>query len=157
AVLDAALNVVGSQIAQRGRVVRNYAKIPVVEGIAARLEQVFVNLLTNAAQALPEGDAEHHQVALSAREDPEFVYVSVRDTGAGMSEEIKRRIFDPFFTTKPAGVGTGLGLPICQGIVTAHGGSLDVTTAPGEGSTFTVKLRRFTGTVGEHAPETSAP
>jgi PAS domain S-box-containing protein len=157
AVLDAALNVVGTQIAERGRVVRNYGKLSLVEGIAARLEQVFVNLLTNAAQALPEGQRDRHEVTLSAREDPDFVYVSVRDTGVGMSEEIQRRIFDPFFTTKPAGVGTGLGLPICQGIVTAHGGSLDVVTAPGAGSTFTVKLRRFTGVVGELPPETVVP
>jgi two-component system cell cycle sensor histidine kinase/response regulator CckA len=157
AVLDAALNVVGSQIAQRGRVVRQYGSIPVVEGIAARLEQVFVNLLTNAVQALPEGEPERHEVTITTRDDPDHVFVSVRDTGIGMSEDIKRRIFDPFFTTKPAGVGTGLGLPICQGIVTAHGGTLEVTSAPGAGSTFTVKLRRFTGTIGEDAPATTMP
>jgi nitrogen-specific signal transduction histidine kinase/CheY-like chemotaxis protein len=157
AVLDTALNVVESEIIKRGRIVRNQAEVPIVEGIAARLEQVFVNLLLNAAQALPDGDAEHHEVELKVEHDAEYVYVKVRDTGAGMTDEIKRRIFDPFFTTKPAGVGTGLGLPICQGIVTAHGGTLEVTTAPGRGSTFTVKLRRFSGALSEKTSDVPAP
>jgi CheY-like chemotaxis protein/anti-sigma regulatory factor (Ser/Thr protein kinase) len=145
AVLEAAINTVGKHLTERGRITRDYRDVPVVEGIAARLEQVFVNLLSNAAQALPEGDPERNEVAIRVEEDGEFVRVMVKDTGSGMSDEIKRRIFDPFFTTKPAGVGTGLGLPICQGIVAAHGGSLDVTSAPGQGSTFTVKLRLFQG------------
>jgi PAS domain S-box-containing protein len=156
-VFDAALNVVGDEIAKRGRVVRDYANVPVVEGIAARLEQVFVNLLSNAAQALPDGEPARHAVTLSASYDAEFVHVSVRDTGVGMTEDIKRHIFDPFFTTKPAGLGTGLGLPICQGIVVAHGGSLEVTSVPGAGSTFTVKLRRFTGAFGEEQPAARVP
>ncbi len=157
AVLDAALNVVGGEIKRRGRLVRTQRQVPVVEGIAARLEQVFVNLLLNAAQALPEGDPEHHEVELRVEHDLEHVFVEVRDTGLGMTEDVKRRIFDPFFTTKPAGVGTGLGLPICQGIVTAHGGTLEVTTAPGRGSTFTVKLRRFSGAPSEKPSDVPAP
>jgi PAS domain S-box-containing protein len=157
AVLDAALNVVGGEITRRGRIVRHQGPVPIVEGIAARLEQVFVNLLLNAAQALPEGEPEHHEVELRIEHDADWVFVHVRDTGAGMSEDIKRRIFDPFFTTKPAGVGTGLGLPICQGIVTAHGGSLDVKTAPGRGSTFTVKLRRFSGSPSEKQSDAPPP
>jgi CheY-like chemotaxis protein/anti-sigma regulatory factor (Ser/Thr protein kinase) len=117
----------------------------VVEGIAARLEQVFVNLLLNAAQALPEADPEQNEVTVTVDHDADWVRVLITDTGSGMSEAIKKRIFDPFFTTKPAGVGTGLGLPICQGIVSAHGGTLDVLSAPGHGSTFTVKLKRYRG------------
>ena len=156
-VLDAALNVAGGEIAKRGRVVRDYGAIPVVEGIAARLEQVFVNLLSNAAQALPEDTIWRNEVAVRVSEDPDFVYVSVSDTGVGMTEAVKRHIFDPFFTTKPAGVGTGLGLPICQGIVLAHGGSIEVSSEPGAGSTFVVKLRRWTGVVGEAPPATLAP
>jgi PAS domain S-box-containing protein len=144
-VLDSALNFVGSEIEKRGRITRRYSDLPVVEGVAARLEQVFVNLLLNAAQALPEGAPEEHEVALTTTHDAEFVRVMISDTGTGMTDEIKKRIFDPFFTTKPAGVGTGLGLPICQGIVSAHGGTLEVTSKPNLGSTFTVKLRRFHG------------
>ncbi|HTQ04806.1 MAG TPA: ATP-binding protein [Polyangiaceae bacterium] len=156
-VLDAALNVVSGEIAKRGRIVRDYGSIPVVEGIAARLEQVFVNLLSNAAQALPDGEPWRHEVGLRVTHDADFVYVSVRDTGVGMTEAVKRHIFDPFFTTKPAGVGTGLGLPICQGIVLAQGGSIEVASTPGEGSTFTVKLRRWTGAVDEAQPEARGP
>ncbi len=156
-VLDAALNVVGGEIAKRGRIVRDYGSIPAVEGIAARLEQVFVNLLSNAAQALGDDELWRNEVALRVTDDRDFVYVSVSDTGVGMTDAVKRHIFDPFFTTKPAGVGTGLGLPICQGIVLAHGGSIEVTSTPGAGSTFTVKLRRWTGTVGEAQPEARGP
>ena len=157
AVLDAALSVVGVDIEKRGRVTRSYGQIPTVEGIAARLEQVFVNLLLNAAQALPEGDPEQHEVRVSASHDSEWIYVKVRDTGTGMTDEIQRRIFDPFFTTKAPGGGTGLGLPICQGIVGAHGGTLEVTSAPGAGSTFTVKLKRFQGSPGARPTESIAP
>jgi len=156
-VLEAAINTVGGEIKKRGRITKSYASIPVVEGIAARIEQVFVNLLLNAAQALPDDHPERNEVEIRVEEDPEFVRVMVRDTGAGMSDEVKRRMFDPFFTTKPAGVGTGLGLPIVQGIVTAHGGTLEVTSAPGEGSTFTVKLRRFTGDAGRKASDAPPP
>jgi PAS domain S-box-containing protein len=157
AVLEAALNVVGDELAKRGRVTRRYGQIPTVEGIAARLEQVFVNLLLNAAQALPENDPAHNEVEVNVRHDEEWVYVSVRDSGVGMTEEIRRHIFDPFFTTKAPGGGTGLGLPICQGIVGAHGGTLEVTSAPGEGSTFVVKLRRYHGVVAEPQPPSQAP
>jgi len=144
-VLDSALNVVGSEIAKRGRVARRFTDIPPVEGIAARLEQVFVNLLLNAAQALPEGAPLQHEVGITATHDADFVQIEVSDTGAGMTDEVKARIFDPFFTTKPAGVGTGLGLPICLGIVTAHGGTLEAKSTPGQGSTFTVRLKRYHG------------
>jgi PAS domain S-box-containing protein len=157
AVLDAALSVVGGEIEKRGRVTRSYGQIPTVEGIAARLEQVFVNLLLNAAQALPEGEPERHEVRLSVSHDSEWIYVKVRDTGVGMTDEIQGRVFDPFFTTKAPGGGTGLGLPICQGIVGAHGGTLEVTSAPGAGSTFTVKLRRFRGAHGGVPVESLAP
>jgi PAS domain S-box-containing protein len=156
-VLESALNVVGSEIAKRGRVVRRFTQLPPVEGIAARLEQVFVNLLLNAAQALPEGAAHEHEVSLTAGHDADFVSVTVADTGAGMTDEIKKRIFDPFFTTKPAGVGTGLGLPICLGIVTAHGGTLDVESKPGHGSTFTVKLKRYRGDFRSREQAPSSP
>ncbi len=155
-VLDAALNVVGAEIEKRGHLTRSYGPMPAVEGIAARLEQVFVNLLLNAAQALREEDAARNEVELRAVADAEWVYVSVADTGVGMTDEIRRHIFDPFFTTKPPGVGTGLGLPICQGIVGAHGGTIEVTSAPGVGSTFTVKLKRFQGALSIEPPPAAA-
>jgi PAS domain S-box-containing protein len=143
--LEAALNIVSGEIRRRGRIVRQYREVPAVDGNAARLEQVFVNLLMNAAQALPDDDPDRHQVTVSLREEDGNVVVSVSDTGVGMSEATLARIFDPFFTTKPPGVGTGLGLPICQGILRAHGGTLDVTSVPDEGSTFHVTLPTFRG------------
>jgi len=156
-VLDSALNVVGSEITKRGRVARRFSNVPAVEGIAARLEQVFVNLLLNAAQALPEGAVAQNEVSVAAEHDADFVRITVSDTGVGMTEEVMKRIFDPFFTTKPAGVGTGLGLPICQGIVTAHGGTLEVSSDPGKGSTFTVKLKRYKGDFRSREQSPSTP
>jgi PAS domain S-box-containing protein len=145
--LEAAVSMASAEIEKRARVVRRYDVVASVLGNPARLEQVFVNLLTNAVQSLPEGGPEKNVVTLTIFEDEHTVYVGVSDTGSGMSEDVKRQIFDPFFTTKPPGVGTGLGLPICQGIVRAHGGSIDVASTPGQGSTFTVTMPRFEGRV----------
>jgi CheY-like chemotaxis protein/anti-sigma regulatory factor (Ser/Thr protein kinase) len=154
--MEAALNIVSGEIRRRGRVVRNYREVPAVDGNAARLEQVFVNLLINAAQALPEDAADENEVTISIREENGNVTVSIADTGIGMSEATLARIFDPFFTTKPPGVGTGLGLPICQGILRAHGGALDVASQPERGSTFTVTLPSFRGPM-LPAPEPAPP
>ena len=155
--IEAALNIASGEIRRRGRVVRQYREVPAVDGNAARLEQVFVNLLMNAAHALPEGAPERNEVTVAIREDNGNVLVGISDTGIGMSEATIARIFDPFFTTKPPGVGTGLGLPICQGIVRAHGGSLDVTSTPDRGSTFTVTLPAFRGQVVVPSPPPPAP
>ncbi|HLM48731.1 MAG TPA: ATP-binding protein, partial [Myxococcaceae bacterium] len=107
--------------------------------------QVFLNLLLNAAQAIAPGQAREQEIRLSAREDaedPDRVVVEVRDTGCGIAPEHLERIFEPFFTTKPVGVGSGLGLSICHGIITAHGGDISVESAPGRGTTFRVSLPR---------------
>src|SRR6185437_2886549 len=103
----------------------------------------FMNVLLNAAQAIPEDgrSAEEHEIAVGTLTDDEGrAVVLVRDTGTGMSEEIRRHIFEPFFTTKPVGLGTGLGLSICHGIVTALGGDISVTTAPGARSVFRIAI-----------------
>jgi CheY-like chemotaxis protein/anti-sigma regulatory factor (Ser/Thr protein kinase) len=143
--LEAAVSMAFAELEKRATLVRRFDAVAPVLGNAARLEQVFVNLLTNAAHALPEGGAEKNVITLSIFEDERTVYVGVSDTGSGMSEDVMRQIFDPFFTTKPPGVGTGLGLPICQGILRAHGGAIDVASTPGQGSTFTVTLPRAEG------------
>lgn len=143
--LEAAVSMASAELEKRARLVRKYEQVSRVLGNPARLEQVFVNLLTNAAQSLPDGGPEKNAITLTIFEDAHTVYVGVSDTGSGMSEDVQRQIFDPFFTTKPPGVGTGLGLPICQGIVRAHGGAIDVASVPGQGSTFTVTLPRFEG------------
>jgi CheY-like chemotaxis protein len=114
--------------------------VPPVLGDEGRLSQVFLNLLVNAAQAIPEGQVDRNEVEIRLGLEGDRVVLAVRDTGCGIPPENLKRIFDPFFTTKPVGVGTGLGLAICHRIVTSLGGELDVESAPGCGSTFRVAL-----------------
>jgi len=132
-VLDASLNMVFGEIRHRARLVKQYDDVPRVDANEARLGQVFVNLLVNAAQALPEGNAAANLIRLRTYVgEAGRVVVEVMDSGPGIPDDVKAKIFDPFFTTKPAGVGTGLGLWICQGIVTRLGGTIDLSSRPGE-------------------------
>jgi two-component system cell cycle sensor histidine kinase/response regulator CckA len=140
-VLDAAINLAWNEIRHRAQLVKTYEDIPPVLATEARLAQVFLNILVNAAQALQVGDAAKNVIRVRALNAPGgHVAVEVSDTGPGIPPEILGRIFDPFFTTKPVGVGTGLGLWICQGIVTALGGHITVEGPPGGGATFRVVL-----------------
>ncbi len=117
--------------------IRDYGEIPAVDCYAAQLNQVWMNLLANAAQAI---GAESGQVTIVTRCAGEIVTVSIKDTGPGMTPEQQKKIFDPFFTTKPVGEGTGLGLSISHGIIERHGGKIEVESAPVMGTTFTVYL-----------------
>jgi len=141
-VLEFALRMADNELRQRARLVRDLQPVPPVPGGHSRLGQVFLNLLVNAAQAIPAGRIGENEVRLRSRYDAaeERVVVEVEDTGAGIGAEDLARIFDPFFTTKPVGVGTGLGLFICHGIVTSLGGSIAVDSKPGAGTTFRVSL-----------------
>lgn len=140
-VIEAAVNIAYPEIRTRARLERRYQTVPAVDGNAGRLEQVFLNLLLNAAQAFPEdsGEAEN-SIRVSLRAEGELVVAEVADDGPGIPPELLGRIFDPFFTTKPVGVGTGLGLPICRGIVQTHGGEITVDSKPGQGATFTLSF-----------------
>jgi len=141
ALLDSALAMARHEIKHRAYVAVDLPQEPLaVDANAARLGQVFLNLLVNAAQAIPEGHADRNEIRLSARLEGGRVRADVSDTGVGIAPEHLPRIFDPFFTTKPVGVGTGLGLAICHGIVTALGGEIRVASEPGCGTTFTVFL-----------------
>ncbi|MCE9573294.1 MAG: response regulator [Deltaproteobacteria bacterium] len=142
-ILDGSLAIVGNQLRYRATIVRRYADdVPPVVGNEVRLGQVFLNLLVNAADALPEGHAAAHEVGIEvARGAEDMVVVRVRDTGSGMTPAVRDRIFDPFYTTKDVGRGTGLGLSVSLGIVTALGGRIEVQSAPGRGSTFAVFLK----------------
>ncbi|WP_338873101.1 two-component regulator propeller domain-containing protein [Myxococcus stipitatus] len=143
AVLDSAVKIAMGELRPRAKVVRDYGDVTWVEGSEARLAQVFLNLLINAAQALPEGRAEENEVRLVTRAGPEgWVVAEVRDTGTGIAPESLGRIFDPFYTTKPVGVGTGLGLSLCHAYVTAMGGTISVESELGRGTVFRVALRR---------------
>ena len=140
AALEAALRVTHNEIHHRARLVTDLAEIPPVFGSAQRLEQVFLNLLVNAVQALPDGRAENEiRVVLRATPAREIL-IEVSDNGPGIPDDVRSRIFDPFFTTKPVGLGLGLGLSICHGIVTNHGGTISVESAPERGSTFRIVL-----------------
>jgi PAS domain S-box-containing protein len=139
-VLELAINLAANEIRHRARLVREYAEVAPVDGNESRLGQVFVNLLINAAQAIPEGEADRHEIRLVCRGAERRVIVEVHDTGCGIPAPLLGRIFEPFFTTKPVGTGTGLGLSTCHGIVTAMGGELEVESVLGRGSTFRVVL-----------------
>ncbi|MBZ4334022.1 PAS domain S-box protein [Corallococcus coralloides] len=140
AVLDSVVMMAANEIRHRARLRRDYGTVPQVMANEGRLCQVFLNLVVNAAQAIPEGSAHDHEVVLVTRASGGQVVVEVRDTGSGIAPEVLGRIFDPFFTTKPVGVGTGLGLSICHGIITGLGGDIQVDSTPGRGSTFRVVL-----------------
>jgi PAS domain S-box-containing protein len=140
-VLQGAINLAGQELRRRARLRLDLVDVPTVIANESRLSQVFVNLLVNAAQAIPEGRADDNEIAVATRVDANgHVVVEVRDTGCGIPPSDQKHIFDPFYTTKPVGVGTGLGLAICHGIVTALGGEIDVESAAGGGACFRVVL-----------------
>jgi signal transduction histidine kinase len=134
--LEASLRLLDSRWRNRITVHRDFGALPLVECDGAQVNQVFMNLLANACDAVAAGG----NIWVTTRADGETVTVTVRDDGVGMPPEVVGRIFDPFFTTKDVGGGTGLGLAISHGIVSAHGGRIDVESAPGRGSTFRVVL-----------------
>ncbi|WPB77652.1 ATP-binding protein [Archangium violaceum] len=140
AALEFSLSMAMPHIRHRAQVVRRLAPVPRVLGSESKLGQVLLNLLINAAQAIPEGDATNHALTLVTRVEGTQVVVEVQDTGKGMSPEVMERIFEPFFTTKPAGEGTGLGLAISLEVIRGMGGELTVTSEPGRGSSFQLVL-----------------
>ncbi|MDC0710443.1 two-component regulator propeller domain-containing protein [Stigmatella sp. ncwal1] len=152
-VLELALSFADAEVRHRARVVKHYGPVPTVFGDEARMGQVFLNLLINAAQATPEGHADQHEIRVTTRQNEQGqAVVEVSDTGMGIPPEVLPRIFEPFFTTKPVGVGTGLGLSICHGYVQALGGDIRVHSAPGEGTTFEVTLPPAPAMAAEPAP-----
>ena len=110
--------------------------VPEVYADGDQMQQVILNLLLNARDAMPAGGT----LSVSTSQDSENAVISVEDNGTGLDESVRKQLFDPFFTTKPAGKGTGLGLAVCYGIVTAHKGRIDVHSANGSGTRFTVTL-----------------
>lgn len=142
-VLESAVRLAWNELRQRARLVRDWGELPSVRGSEARLGQVVLNLLINAAQAIEERRPEAHEIRVSARVlSSTHVLVEVCDTGSGIPAENLERIFDPFFTTKPPGIGTGLGLSICQRLTASMGGQIEVESRVGHGSTFRVTLLR---------------
>lgn len=133
--LEESLVLIGHIVRSSGvEVVREYGDVPKVLARSGELNQVFLNLLTNAAQSGAR------RIVIRTRCVPNAVEVEIADDGSGIAPEALSRIFDPFYTTKPVGSGTGLGLSISLGIVRAHDGTIEVASEPGRGTTFTVRL-----------------
>ncbi|QSQ18744.1 PAS domain S-box protein [Pyxidicoccus parkwayensis] len=140
-VLESTLNLATTEIRHRARLVKQFDAVPPVRANESRLGQVFLNLLVNAAQAIPGGAPDRHEIRVATRVGPHGrVVVEVTDTGVGIASEHLPRLFDPFFTTKEPGVGTGLGLSICHSLVASLAGEIHVESEPGRGSTFRVVL-----------------
>jgi CheY-like chemotaxis protein len=145
-VLDSSIRMAWNEIRHRARLIKDYQEVPFVDANESRLGQVFLNLIINAAQAIPEGQADRNEIRVSVSPVGEHrVAVDIADTGSGMPAEVVARLFTPFFTTKPAGVGTGLGLTICQRLIRDLGGEILVDSAVGRGTRFRVLLPKITG------------
>ena len=134
--LESTVNVVWNELKYKTELIRDYAEIPQIECKLAQLNQVFLNLLVNAAQAIEK----HGIITLRTRQLDNQVMVEVSDTGHGIEKENLTRIFDPFFTTKPVGKGTGLGLSLSYGIIQKHHGKIEVESQVGQGTTFRIFL-----------------
>jgi len=157
-VLELAVVMAGTQIRHRAELVRSYAALPPVVANQATLGQVFLNILVNATEAIPEGQVDRHTITIRARTDAAgWAIIEIADTGRGIAREIQPQIFDPFFTTKPIGAGIGLGLSICHGIVRSLGGELGFTSELGKGSVFRIALPPAASPVRAPAPAVVAP
>jgi len=139
--LDSTLNIVQNEIKYHADVVKEYGDIPEIECLPSQLNQVFMNLMVNAAHAIegPRGTITL-RTGLGSGADAGMVWLEVADTGKGIPDDIKGRVFDPFFTTKPVGKGTGLGLSLAYGIIQKHQGRIEVESEVGKGTTFRVTL-----------------
>jgi CheY-like chemotaxis protein len=141
-VLESTLRMAWNELRHRAKVEKNYGNVPAVDANDSRLGQVFLNLVINAAQAIPPGNYEANRIRVSTRFDEatKRVVVAIGDTGAGIPEDVRPRLFTPFFTTKPVGVGTGLGLAISHRIITQFGGTMTYDSEVGKGTEFRVSL-----------------
>jgi len=129
--IDSTLNVVNNEIKYKAEVVKEYGSIPAINCLPSQLNQVFMNLLVNAAHAIPE----HGTITIRSGTESEGIWVEIIDTGNGIPQDKLSRIFEPFFTTKPVGTGTGLGLSLSYSIIQKHHGQIDVHSVQGQGTT----------------------
>ena len=154
ALLDSTIALAANAIAAKARLVRRYDDVPPARAARGRLGQLFLNLLLNAADAIPDGAADHHAIRVATSCDARGrAIVEISDTGVGIPPEHAGRVFEPFFTTKPAGAGTGLGLAICHRIVTQLGGEITLASSSGAGTTFRVALLAASDAPGVTAPD----
>jgi PAS domain S-box-containing protein len=156
-LIESSINMAWNEIRHRARLVKDLAAVAPVLANPSRLGQVFLNVLINAAQAIPIGRAERNEIRIATRTDSiGRAVIQISDTGCGIPPQVMSRIFDPFFTTKPIGVGTGLGLSICQGIVSALEGEISVQSEVGKGTTLRIALPAARDVAPEPVPEPRA-
>jgi signal transduction histidine kinase len=143
-LIEQSVSMVWNQIRHRARLIRTFGKIPLIRGNSTTLGQVFLNLLVNAAQAMPEGAADRNEIRITTKLDAGIngaeIVVEVSDSGRGIEPQVVSHVFEPFFTTKAVGQGTGLGLSLSRQTVTDHGGRMTVESEPGKGTVFRVFL-----------------
>jgi signal transduction histidine kinase len=139
-VLEQSLSMAWNELRHRALLVRSFQPTPAVFANATRLGQVFLNILINAAQAIPEGHAGKHRIRVCTSVVGAKVEVRIEDDGVGIPPQDLQRVFHPFYTTKPVGTGTGLGLFICDGIIRGLGGTITIDSLPGKGTTVRISL-----------------
>jgi signal transduction histidine kinase len=134
--IDSTLVILRSQLKGRVEVVKEYCDLPEILCFPGQMNQVFINIINNAAQAISDKGT----IWIKTARVNGYAEVRIKDSGVGMTEEVKKHIFDPFFTTKDVGVGTGLGLSISYGIIEKHEGKIEVESAQGKGTEFIIRL-----------------
>jgi PAS domain S-box-containing protein len=155
--LSAAVKMVATRTSTRARVELALGPVVTVSADPSRLVQIFVNLILNAADALPPDGAERNRIMITTRLDGPSAVVEVADNGPGVPADLRDRVFDPFFTTKPVGEGTGLGLFVTRNLVEALGGTVLLDDAPTGGARFTIRLPTTTAPRAEPGAATPAP
>ncbi len=142
--IDAAVTLLRFEIRDRCQIIKRYGTVPLLNGLSGRLNQVFLNILTNAVQAVlsvhPEAAPPTGLIEIVTLKALNWVEVRITDNGSGMDEATRKRIFEPFFSTKPVGEGTGLGMAICYGIIEQHRGTIKVLSEKGQGTTIVIEL-----------------
>lgn len=139
--IDSTLVLLKNSIPTNVKVIKDYGSLPKIECYAGKINQVFMNILTNAFNAIKTNNQDREEVVtITTWEDNGLALISIKDTGPGMTEQVKEKIFDPFFTTKDVGEGTGLGLSIVFSIIEKHNGRIEVITAPDKGAEFIIYL-----------------
>jgi signal transduction histidine kinase len=134
--LESTLTLLHSSYKNKIEIVKKYGDLPDVDCFPGQINQVLMNILSNAIQAIPEAG----KIFISTRIVGDMVKISIKDTGSGMTEDVRKKIYDPFFTTKEVGKGTGLGLYISYGIIEKHNGKMEVFTKVGEGTEFVITM-----------------
>jgi hypothetical protein len=140
--LESTMVIANNLLNNRIKVTKEYSELPLVECYAGKLNQVFLNIISNAIYAIDKqfGTEEGGEIKISTQSDDENIYIKIKDNGVGMSEPTIKKIFEPFFTTKEVGEGTGLGMSIAYNTIKKHNGNITVNSEPGKGTEFILQI-----------------